>query len=60
MGMRKDQFRICPNNQAVWCANKTDNGCEKCGWNPCVAEERKQAIRKALMPEEMNEEDARA
>ena len=60
MGKRKDQFRICPNNQEVRCSNTTDKGCEKCGWNPCVAEARKEALRMALMPKKMTGEAAEA
>ena len=32
---------ICPHNDAVDC---TTNKCERCGWNPTVAKERKRLI----------------
>ena len=34
-------MEICPYNDGVGCANKT---CEKCGWYPPVADERKKDL----------------
>lgn len=36
----------CPHNEGCHC-NPNKRDCEKCGWNPVVAEKRKQAMEKA-------------
>lgn len=40
----------CPNNEGVYCAHTAD--CATCGWNPEVAEERAEAIRRKYGIEE--------
>lgn len=40
----------CPHNEWVFCFHTAD--CEKCGWNPDVAEARTEAIREELGIEE--------
>ena len=40
----------CPNNEGVYCAHTAD--CETCGWNPDVAQERTERIRRKYGIEE--------
>lgn len=48
--MASNEVTQCPHNEEVLCQHTAD--CEKCGWNPDVAERRLEAIREELGIEE--------